>query len=283
MTRERLDFDFSEELILRLVGFGFSVNQAKVYLSIVQANVASVAGIAKDTGLHMQDIYKVLPKLERRGLIAKVIGRPVRFETLSIDSALNRLFSEERNAAEKKIAGLAADLEALKKGLKARQATVSTEGVDPHFMLLTTDAEICNKLALSFAKIRRDWSVVTDLTLAPRLLSVFRERIGVLEARGVETRFIVENPSGSFEAARTVLDGAFGREEAKCFKVKQTFREAMVPFRLFDGKEVWIVLAKETESGQPCFLWTDSPNIVRFYRQNFEKAWIDPEAQTVMG
>jgi DNA-binding MarR family transcriptional regulator len=64
-----------EDLVIKLESFGFTVNQAKVYLCIVQCGKTRVGKIAKTTQLHRQDIYKLLPKLEN-GLITKPLTNP---------------------------------------------------------------------------------------------------------------------------------------------------------------------------------------------------------------
>jgi hypothetical protein len=50
-------------LVKNLTDFGLSVNQAKVYLSIIHLGPATVNSISKDTGLHQQDIYKIYGQL----------------------------------------------------------------------------------------------------------------------------------------------------------------------------------------------------------------------------
>ena len=80
-----------EDLVLKLESFGFTVNQAKVYLSIVQSGKTRVGNISKGTQLHRQDIYKLLPKLEKMGLITKTIDKPFMIEAIPIDEALETL------------------------------------------------------------------------------------------------------------------------------------------------------------------------------------------------
>jgi sugar-specific transcriptional regulator TrmB len=60
-----------EDLVVKLESFSFTVNQAKVYLCIVQSGKTRVGQISKITQLHRQDIYKLLPKLEKMGLITR--------------------------------------------------------------------------------------------------------------------------------------------------------------------------------------------------------------------
>ena len=268
-----------EKLTEKLADFGLTVNQAKVYLSVVQSRITNVPRIAQNTQLHRQDIYKMMPKLEKMGLITRLIGKPAKFEALPIEMALESLVLNVRKEAEERIARLKDSLETLKKEVKNAQKTVPRQK-DPQFVLLTTDAEIKNKMDLVFEGASREFCIVTTPRLAPRIIHFISERIKMLAKKGAKTRIIIEN-SANDDAASNL----FGKLKPINGNVvaKQLFRDSLMPYRIIDGKEIWITLTKETESGRPCFLWTNAPNIVKFYRQNFERAWKDKSSKNLIG
>lgn len=140
--------------------------------------------------------------------------------------------------------------------------------------MLTNDLEIKNKFDVAFEKARKDFCIVTTPKLAPRMINIIRERAEILEKRGVKIRVIIE--SSADEATRNLLDKL--DRALDCLIAKQMADAFLVPYRIIDD-EVWITLTKETESGTPWFLWTDAPNIVKFYRKNFEKSWESPAAK----
>jgi sugar-specific transcriptional regulator TrmB len=77
ITQEGLVNIIQEDLAKDLAIFGFTLNQAKVYLTIVRAGSISVGKIAESSKLYRQDIYKILPKLQEKGLITKTLGAPI--------------------------------------------------------------------------------------------------------------------------------------------------------------------------------------------------------------
>lgn len=93
----------ADDLLMKLSEFGFTINQAKVYLSIVESGLISVGDISKNTQLYVQDIYKILPKLEKRGLITKTIDKPVLIKAIPVEKALNRLVTVEKSEAKERI------------------------------------------------------------------------------------------------------------------------------------------------------------------------------------
>jgi sugar-specific transcriptional regulator TrmB len=80
-----------EDLVSKLTRFGFTINQAKVYLSIIQNGPVTVGEIAKISQLHRQDIYKMILILEKKGLIIKTIDKPVLISAVPTEKALKSL------------------------------------------------------------------------------------------------------------------------------------------------------------------------------------------------
>ncbi|MGB9740994.1 MAG: helix-turn-helix domain-containing protein, partial [Candidatus Bathyarchaeales archaeon] len=58
----------SEDLIKKLMLFGLSKNEAKIYLALLQLKQASTSAIAKLSNVPRQETYRVLPRLEKLGI-----------------------------------------------------------------------------------------------------------------------------------------------------------------------------------------------------------------------
>ena len=99
-----------EDLIKELEIFGFTTNQAKAYLAIVRAGSISVSKIAEASKLYRQDIYKILPKLEKKGFITKTLGTPIIIKAVPVKKALKRLVLKERKNAIERITRMEANL-----------------------------------------------------------------------------------------------------------------------------------------------------------------------------
>ncbi len=263
-----------EELIGKLTDFGLTVNQAIVYLSVVKFEIADVTKISQETKLHRQDIYKMMPKLQKMGLVTKILGKPTKFESLPIDKALENLLEREKKQAEGKITLLSNNLASLTKEIEHLQTQKTSQTKEPSFSLLTNDLEIINKFEAALEKAKHEWCIVTTPKLAPKIIDLIRERAKDLKNRGIKTRIIID--SHTDEATRKILDRLDRGNE---FLITKQISDALlVPYRIVDD-EVWIQLTKETESGIPWFLWTDSISIFNFYKRNFEESWESPAAK----
>jgi sugar-specific transcriptional regulator TrmB len=267
-----------EDLAKKLSDFGFTVNQAKVYLSIVQSGLTCVGRIAKATQLHRQDIYKILPKLEKMGLITKTIDVPFMIEAIPVEKALNSLVSTEREKANERISRLEANLKELINAIKKQQERRNTREEERRFILLTTDAEIKNMADLTFENARIECDLVTNLELITRLMTHFREHFQKLSRRGARIRVIVKNINNEDLVKKTLEKIRPNRDD---FAAKLSYKSSVIPYQIIDHKEVWISRKKETESGLPCVFWTNSRNITQFYEEKFKETWNDHHAISI--
>jgi sugar-specific transcriptional regulator TrmB len=266
-----------QDLIRKLSDFGFTVNQAKVYLSIVQSGLTCVSKISESTQLHRQDIYKILPKLEKIGLVTKTIDRPFLIEVIPVEKALDSLVSTERKKANERISRLEANLKELLNAIREQQ-----ERREPleeaRFVLLKTDDQIKNIADLTFENTKKECDLVTNLELITRRMHHFHEHFQKLSRRGARIRVIVESINNEDLVKRTVEKI---RPDNGEFAAKLIYKKTSLPYRIIDNKELFIRRKKATESGLPCVLWTNGWSIVQFYKENFEEAWNDPRAVSI--
>lgn len=271
-----------EDLVKRLTDFGLSVNQAKVYLSIVQSASTSVNTISKTTHIYRQDIYKILPKLEEMGLVTKTVDRPVIIEAIPVEEALSYIVSMEQQKANQRITRLKADLKALANAIKENQEqseTTTQEQEKTQAIFLSTDRAIRNKLDVSYENARTKCDLVMNFELLMRRLPILRKRFQKLATNKVKTRLLVDTAKSKGLVERTLEEIMPSTGD---FTVKLTAGKITVkPYLTIDRKEVHISTRKKTTSALPCILWTNSKNVISIYEENFEKAWNNRYAITV--
>jgi DNA-binding MarR family transcriptional regulator len=261
-----------KELIEKLAVFGFTVNQAKVYLNIVQSAKTDVGQISKNTLLHRQDIYKLLPKLENMGLITRTIGKPVMIEALPIEKALERLITIEKEAADKKIAYLEKTLKELT--IEIQQQPKMAE--DTRFTLLTTSSALKNRINLSFkAKPGTLKIVSTTENLKGQAGSFYKQYFQMLANCGIKIQLMLigaENPVDLVRAVEKLVprDGIL--------LVKTLEHCPSKDYQVVDGAEVWIATKQKALESLPVILWTNDANIVGTYLESFNEAWNNPKA-----
>jgi sugar-specific transcriptional regulator TrmB len=255
-----------EDLVVKLESFGFTVNQAKVYLCIVQSGKTRVGQIAKTTQLHRQDIYKLLPKLEKMGLITRTIDKPFMIESIPIEEAFETLILKERKKSEDRILHLENNLKEMVDSIQ-NQPQIKEE---TQFSLLTTDEAIRNRRTLTFKKLEKEAQLVASLENIQTRSTNFRDFLQTIAQTEANTRLIIvtkEDDEVTKEAIEKIAPFA-GQ-----FTAKSIDGVACKNYQIIDNKEIWIATQQITETGHPCMLCTNDQNIIEVYKESFVNAW----------
>jgi sugar-specific transcriptional regulator TrmB len=255
-----------EDLVVRLESFGFTVNQAKVYLCIVQSGKIRVGKIAKTTQLHRQDIYKLLPKLEKMGLITKTIDKPFMIEAIPIEKALKTLILKERKKSEDRLLHLENNLKEMIDSIQ-REPQIKEE---TQFSLLTTDEAIRNRRTLTFKKIEKEAQLVASLENIQMRSTNFRDFLQTIAQTEANTRLIVVTKEDD-EVTREAIEKI--APFAGQFTAKSIDGVACKNYQIIDNKEIWIGTQQKTETGHQCMFCTNDQNVIEVYKENFINAW----------
>ncbi len=262
--------------MIKLESFGFTVNQAKVYLNIVQSGKTRVGNISKSTQLHRQDIYKLLPKLEKMGLIIKTIDSPFMIEAIPIDKALETLIAKEREKSNQRICHLENNLKEMVNSIQ-KQPEVKDE---VQFSLLTTDEALKSRAKRTLKKLKREFLLVANIEHLQTPSMHFRDFLQTIAASNAKTRLIVitkDDPEKTKKVIEKIVPST------SQFTVRSINKTSCKNYQIVDNKEIWIATQQNTESGYPCMLWTNDQNIIDVYKENFKKTWSRAQSAIAMG
>ena len=266
-----------KDLNRKLSDFGFTVNQAKVYLSIIQSGKTNIGQISKNTLLHRQDIYKLLPKLEKMGLITRTIDKPLMVEALPTKQALERLIAKEKEASEKKFVNLEKTLKELTQEIKQQPKTAD----DTHFTLLTANVALKNRLNITFKTKPEAFKVVCTIEeLKGQAGHFLKQYFQLIADNGIQTQLMLVGAQNTAELKKYFEKLA---PKGAVLLVKALERCASKDYQVVDKSEVWIATQQKTMEGYPSILWTNDENIVETYLENFNEAWNNPNAAPVYG
>jgi sugar-specific transcriptional regulator TrmB len=79
-----------------LSNFGLLKNEAKVYLYLASVGEQKVQHISRTLAIHRTETYKVLKKLEEKGLVYHTFTRPLRFGAFNLEKGLDHLIITKR-------------------------------------------------------------------------------------------------------------------------------------------------------------------------------------------
>ena len=98
---EKISFDILSE-------FGLTENQAKVFIATTRLGTPTVSEVADASEVRREEVYRLLPELEKMGLIERLLGKPLRLRTPNPKSAITTLVNLEREKAKDRITELSA-------------------------------------------------------------------------------------------------------------------------------------------------------------------------------
>ena len=104
---------------------GLSPNEAQIYEGLIQLGQGSVPNISAQTGIHKRNIYDIIPKLLRKGLIYQIAGKENHYAPVE-PNKLNDLIWEK----EDKLKSILPELNRQFKKTTANEAVYIYKGIE---------------------------------------------------------------------------------------------------------------------------------------------------------
>ena len=247
-----------------LLGLGLSLNQARVYLAILKLERTAVGQIAKFSKVRREDVYRILPTLEKMGLIERLMGKPVEIRATPISDALTFLVAEEKTKSDDRLTGMRSRVQTL--SLKDWKQPLP--GEESIYILIAEKKAILAKTSGLIRNSRKEVALIADKGRIIPVLSQLSDEYKQAIKKGAQIRLLLEgeSPDGLLkEKVQKLIDGT---------SVHVKFhREPLNHFIMSDDKEALITGSKETGLGESPSLWTNNSNLIGVLRTSFESDW----------
>jgi sugar-specific transcriptional regulator TrmB len=257
----RMSNDENTELLL---GLGLTLNQAKVYLAIIKLEKTTVGQVAKFSKVRREDVYRLLPSLEKMGLVERLLGKPTEVRATRITDALSLLIAEEKGKADERLVGMRGIVQKLT--LKDWKQELPKE--ESIYILIAEKKAILAKTSELIRNSRKEVALISDRARVMPVLAQFSDEYKLAIKEGAQIRVLFEEEKSDAslkEKAKKIIDGA---------SVHVKFhREALNHFIMSDDKEALITTSKESGLGESPSLWTNNSNLIGVLRTGFESDW----------
>jgi len=247
-----------------LLGLGLSLNQARVYLAILKLEKTTVGQVAKFSKVRREDVYRLLPSLEKMGLVERLLGKPAEVRATPISDALSLLVSEEKSKFDERLTDMKNNVQKL--SLKDWKQPVL--GENSIYILIAEKKAILAKTSDLVGNSRKEVALIADKERIIPVLAQFSDEYNQAIKKGAQIRLIFEGeiPDGSLKEKVEKLVGGIS--------VHVRFhREPLNHFIMSDDKEAMITTSKETGLGESPSLWTNNGNLIGVLRTGFESDW----------
>jgi sugar-specific transcriptional regulator TrmB len=254
-----------ETRIKTLTHLGLTVNQAKAYLALVKLGSASAKEISEISNIAQQDIYRVMPLLEKLGLVEKLVASPNLFKANSPEQALTVLLK----CREKDTSILHGEALRLIEELNQNKENMANKQDVSQFLIISGKKIILMRARKAITKAIDSICVLTSWRNGAKDTQHFLSSSKQALSRQVKIRFIFYM---SKKEVTTFLKTMGHLMEDSRFKVRFIFSEKPVVFSVFDRKQVFFPTQKDSLGNAPV-LWSNNPIFAAFAQNYFDMLW----------
>jgi sugar-specific transcriptional regulator TrmB len=253
-----------------LLGLGLSPNQAKVYQTILKLGSATVGMIAKSSAVRREDVYRILPALERMGLTEKLLGKPAKIRATPVAGALTSLIVDEKVKSDERIATMKEKFRKLAKVKWTQPVSLGEE--ESLYALISEGKAILAKTSDLIVNSKKEifW-IENQGEILRSLYNFSKEYLGAIR-RDVIVRMI-------FEDCRP--DDLLRKQVQSLINTKSTLvrfhRQLLNRFIVFDSKEALITTDRKSGLTEAPVLWTTDNNLIGVLKGYFENSWKESE------
>ena len=267
-----------DQLANRLSDFGITFNQARVYITAAQMGIASIKEISKKSNVPREEIYRLLPKLEKLGLLEKILGKPIKVKATPFGAVLSLLIKREKDMNSQRLSKLKAEKGKLLKDIQILEIKNDSEG-KAHFTLISQrDAGLQKILSMiDVAERTIDMSISRDLFL--HFFATYGLPIKKAISRGVEFRIVIEEID-HYDSIISLMKEY--KSPRASFSIRFT-NQRLCPYFIVDHKEALLSTSTELNPLRiEHYLWTTNTNLIDLILRIFEIIWLtSKEIETI--
>jgi sugar-specific transcriptional regulator TrmB len=249
-----------------LMGLGLTINQAKVYQTLIKIGSATVIQIAKSSFVRREDVYKVLPALEKMGLAEKLVGKPALIRATPVAGALASLINDEKVKSDERIASMKMKFQELS---EAKWVQPLAPGKDESlFALIPEGKAMVAKFTSLIVACKIDVFWIGNSKEVSHVACLLSSEIKRAIHRGVEVKIIVEDFHSDQNQKKQVQQCI----NIDAFNIR-FHTSPLKKFAAFDGKDAMISTDRGRISEDTSSLWTNDANLIGILKGYFDSAW----------
>jgi sugar-specific transcriptional regulator TrmB len=260
-----------------LTNLGLTPIQARVYLALAESGPLTISAISTAATVARPDVYRTLSKLQKIGLVEKIIRKPLEYRAVPMKEGLSLLLETRTHQYEKVRAETQIWLNSAQ--LKKKPKKVQVES--PQFVLIPKGRTVINRIKGAIESAEKSIDLVLSWKRFSRgITSTFDESMEIAWAKNVRARFIIERPQQWSKTVYHLVQ--FCRDKPSC-QVRFIPKYPKTIFGIYDKKEAFIILMAKTDLPGSAALWSTNPSLIGLAQDHFEVLWFKAteESQTL--
>jgi sugar-specific transcriptional regulator TrmB len=240
-----------------------TTQQAKVYLSLSKLEQATVKTIATDAQMARAEVYRVIPELQKRGLIKKIITTPISFKAVPLSEGLSILLEQETEKHKEKLAKAEQFLQNFKNHNREKPSQE-----DASYSLTSGFKAENREFSKDFTELQTSSDGIFYWKAILFVMNLNFESYRKALTRGVKFRYIANIPEDE-EMPQLIQT----LKKTGSFELKSTSIPPRIGIDIHDKKNVHIITATKDDSNEIEVLRSRSLAIVALLQDYFDMKW----------
>jgi sugar-specific transcriptional regulator TrmB len=254
-----------QDEVQTLICLGITSNEARVYLALLRLGNSTAKAISKNSGVARPEIYQIMAKLEKLGLVEGIVSAPCKFRAISMQDAFSVLMERRIKVTSE----LQATTRKILNKFKNNNARTALEEDETQFILMSEKA-VTRREKKSLGNVQRSFDAVTSLENPHSVIFIDMEEIAEALQRGVEIRIIIEKPIKE----KLVSDIIKPVKKYPAFKIRYSLYPPAALMLIYDKAEAWVCTCTKPELTECPTLWTNNPCMLSILQDYFETLWL---------
>jgi sugar-specific transcriptional regulator TrmB len=255
-----------------LVGLGLSGRQARVYLGLRGCGGGCVREVAVVSGVHRQEVYRLLEGLLELGLVCKSVSVPVRFRAVPVGEAVRLLLLRKSG----QVTVLRRQTKWLIKKYSEPAPFSGVPEVEKPCFGIVHESDRGKKYLHAIKASRKSICAVTSWRRFKQLSIHFENQLTDALTNGLELRVVTEKPS-SHHLPKWVTE-ALGNYQS--FEVKTVIQPPAAGITIFDENIAAIAFNPNDSLTKGPDLWTQHPALLAQGKAYFNAVWQETKLAT---
>jgi sugar-specific transcriptional regulator TrmB len=259
-------FAFKDEEVQTLTRLGLTFCQARVYLALVRSGIATAKTISKVSKVAREDVYRIMPMLQKLGLVEKAITSPSMFKAIPIQDGLSILL--ERRIEE--TSELQAKTKEVLQNLMEKNTKTTLQEEEPQFFLIPEKTPLFLKIRELADKAQTSIDIACTWQRVKSVVLDEGEYWTKIMEKGVKIRVITEKPQDENQLPEIVQ---FIKKNPS-YKLRYILTPVPVVLMMYDKKQVIFCTSRTTDDPtRTPSIWSNNPSLLALAQTYFEKMW----------
>jgi sugar-specific transcriptional regulator TrmB len=245
-----------KNIIQTLMQLGLTILEAKIYLTLSRYESLATKELSELAKTSRPDTYRILDRLQKRGLIEKIITNPAQFQAIPMETGV--AFLLERKQVEHK--NLEAKSKILLQAIKEKPAPEPPEVVASHFALVPQKEPVVKRI---------------NDAIDNGITSTFAKSSQKAWEREVKFRIIVESPEETADLERA---RQFCRKSPFC-EIRFLPNPPKTVLGIYDQKHFFVILDPKKGLFDSPALWSNNQSLLSVIQDYFEMLWLTAMAE----